>query len=181
MEDRRQLLFSFFIHEAENLHNRVDWFLIFHGILLEAFFASGSLLHHITLGYLGCLVSYVWLVAGIRQLWNITHLARSVSDSRIMGADGELLARLYEARRQHQAPWMKWASSNPAFSAILPFAVLVVWLILTVTENCSWAVLIGIIALLAATTIVWKEIQNWPQPSPEAVAHLADPKVDSPR
>ncbi len=35
-----RLLFDFLIHEADNIHNRVDWFLIFHGILLEAFLAA---------------------------------------------------------------------------------------------------------------------------------------------
>src|SRR2546428_14157545 len=96
----RRLLFDFFIHEAENLHNRVDWFLIFHGILFEAFLAARYSVHRITLGVLGCSVSYVWLVAGICQFWNLRHLVDSLSDSQIIGNEtANLIVSLFQPRR----------------------------------------------------------------------------------
>src|SRR5262245_44854703 len=33
----RDQLFSFFLHEAETISQRTDWFLLFHAILFEAF------------------------------------------------------------------------------------------------------------------------------------------------
>ena len=94
----RRLLFDFFIHEAENIHNRVDWFLIFHAILFEAFLNAHYSVHRITLGTLGCLVSYVWLIAGIRQLWDLRHLVESIKDRAVMGnATADAFTGLYEA------------------------------------------------------------------------------------
>ena len=171
----RRLLFDFFIHEAENLHNRVDWFLIFHGILFEAFLAAHYFVHRITLGVLGCVVSYVWLIAGIRQLWNLRHLVESIADEGIMGSEaGRVFGRLLHAREAFQSPWMKWARATPSFSIFLPFTVLTAWLFVTTThaetgfDPTALAIIIGALALL---TVIWRFVQG-PKPPSSAVVHL---------
>ncbi len=173
-----ELLFSFFLHEAENLHNRVDWFLIFHGILLEAFLAAHYTAHRITIGALGCLVSYVWLVSGIRQLWDLGHLVKSTSDGVIMGSGaGDLFQRLFEARQRYQPSWMKWARATPAFCIVLPIAVLAACLVVTATateRGVNLPVLAVAIATLLACTALWAIVQPGPKISPQAIAHLYD-------
>ncbi|HWY21792.1 MAG TPA: hypothetical protein VNX26_11265 [Candidatus Acidoferrum sp.] len=178
----RRLLFDFFIHEIENLHNRVDWFLIFHGILFEAFVAAHYFAHRITLGVLGCVVSYVWLVAGIRQLWNFKHLVSSIADDGIMGGEtGQLFTKLLEAREAFQPLWMKWARATPAFGIILPSAVLIAWLVVTTTytENGFSAIALAIvIGTLVLLTVSWRFVRG-PKPPSGAVAHLRPENTSS--
>jgi hypothetical protein len=173
----RRLLFDFFIHEAENIHNRVDWFLIFHGILFEAFLSTHYAVHRITLGTLGCLVSYVWLVAGVRQLWDVRQLVESVKDRNIMGAAAaDLFKGMYKARAECQPRWIRWARATPAFCILLPFAVLVAWLAVTTTYADSGARFsaLEIIGLaIALLTVAWAFLRG-PTPSAEAIALLRD-------
>jgi hypothetical protein len=152
----RELFFAFFLHEAENLHNRVDWFLIFHAILLEAFFAARYGFQQLIVGLLGCIVAYVWLVAGIRQLWNLQHMVQSVSDEEVMGSETAYLFRklLIETRRVNQPSWMRWASATPAFSAILPLAILIAWIILIAAEGSRTKFVLGVIGLLALSSLL---------------------------
>jgi hypothetical protein len=178
----RQLLFDFFIHEVENLHHRIDWFLVFHGILFEAFLAARYFAHRITIGVLGCVVSYVWLIAGIRQLWNVRHLVRSIADDGIMGKEaGRLFKELFNAREEFQSPWMRWARATPAFGIILPFAVLVAWLVLTTTyaeSGFSTTALVIIIGAFALLTVLWRSVRG-PTPPPSAVEHLRPENQDN--
>jgi hypothetical protein len=133
-----RLLFDFFLHEADNIHSRVDWFLIFHGILFEAFLAAHYAVHRITLGVLGSLVSYVWLVAGIRQLWNLRQLVASVKDQAIMGPEAAaLFTGMFNARTEYQHRLMRWARATPAFCIVLPLAVFLAWLVVTATYGGS--------------------------------------------
>jgi hypothetical protein len=179
----RELLFGFFIHEAENLHNSVDWFLIFHGILLEAFVSAHYQLHRVILGVLGSLVSYVWLVAGVRQLWNVKHLANAISDETVMGREtATAFAALFVARRKYQPKWMKWASAMPAFSAILPLAILIVWLALTATATecgVAWWPILVTAAVLFGATMLWRCVQERPRVPPEAIRAIAPRPDDS--
>src|SRR5437870_3062617 len=151
----RRLLFDFFIHEAENLHNRVDWFLIFHGILFEAFLAARRPVHCITLGVLGCLVSYVWLVAGVRQWWNVRHLIDSLSDREIMGnTASNVVAGVFQARRNFRPSPTRWAHATPAFSVVLPLAVLLTWCVLTITYSEQGFSRVALVALSTAILLI---------------------------
>lgn len=150
-----RMLFDLFIHEAENIHNRVDWFLIFHAILFEGFLAAHYLYHRIALSLLGCLISYVWLVAGIRQVWNLNHFIAAVSDDALMGpVAGNVFKGLYEARRTCQPRLMRWFSSVPAFSIVLPIALLSTWLFLTITVKGVLAFLMAVV-ILSVFTFLW--------------------------
>ncbi len=48
-----KLIYDFFMDEGARLHQRTDWFLIFHGILLEAFFAAPQGAARFIVGILG--------------------------------------------------------------------------------------------------------------------------------
>jgi hypothetical protein len=166
-----RLFFDFMIHEAENIHNRVDWFLIFHGILFEAFLASKRPTHQITLGILGCLVSYVWLVAGIRQLWNLRWLVGKAREEETMGTGAVLYKQILAARNDEQPNWMRWARATPAFCVLLPSAVLVAWLVVTATYTESGISLTALeitAAFIVVLTVAWK---YYPEPAlPATVA-----------
>jgi hypothetical protein len=158
-DSARRFLFDFFIHETENIHNRVDWFLIFHGILFEAFLAARYPVHRLTLGVLGSLVSYVWLVGGIRQLRNQRELVGAVKNATVMGPEAALLfKRMYE-NRSAQPGWMKWASALPAFCIWLPSAVLASWIVVTATYceggGIMWHGLIITLVAVVIVTFLW--------------------------
>jgi hypothetical protein len=183
----KRLLFDFFIHEAENLHDRVDWFLIFHGILFEAFVASRFSIHRIALGTLGVLASWVWLVAGIRQQWSLAHLANCMADTKIMGKEaGQTFRRLWDARNA-QKWWMKRFKATPAFSVVLPFAVFTTWLLLTSTYSEGGAVKVQALLIVGAAillvTVVWILLYRWPAIPPGAIEHMSsesDPDTPTP-
>jgi hypothetical protein len=167
----QRLLFDFFVHESENLHDRVDWCLIFHAILFEAFLTAHSPQQRVTLGALGCIVSYVWLIAGFRQLWNIRHLVGRKSDRLIMGPDAaHLFTMLFDARRRYQSRWIKWAGATPAFCVVLPSALLVAWI--TVTATATIALGVVVIALLVLSALWWFIQERWPVVPAQAIEHL---------
>jgi 1,4-dihydroxy-2-naphthoyl-CoA synthase len=53
--------------KVARLGQRTDWFPIFHGILLEAFFAAPEYTARVIVGILGFLTSYLWFMTGYRQ------------------------------------------------------------------------------------------------------------------
>ncbi|SRR5713101_968329 len=153
-----RVFFDFLIHEAENVHNRVDWFLIFHGILFEAFLAARRPAHRITLGVLGFLVSWVWLVSGIRQLSNLRYLVGEVQKDDVMTSSAASLLRKMYTARSNQSRWMKWARATPAFCVLLPATVSAAWLVATLTyPECgvSWVALGITILACGLFTLVW--------------------------
>src|SRR5260221_10798384 len=54
-------------YEDETLAQRTDWFLIFHAILLEAFFAavSPSHLRQLPIALFGFLAGFLWLISRV--------------------------------------------------------------------------------------------------------------------
>ena len=153
-----RVFFDFFLHEAENIHNRVDWSLISHGILFEAFVTAKRPEHRITLGVLGFLVGWVWLISGIRQLSNLRYLVGEIQKADVMGPEAaNLLSKMYIVRSS-QTTQMKRALATPAFCVLLPSVVTIAWLIATATyqdTGVSWvAVAIAILAC-ALLTLVW--------------------------
>lgn len=186
-EPTNRLLFDFFIHEAENLHNRADWFLVFHGILFEGFVTSGSSTHRVALGTLGVLVSWVWLVAGIRQQWALRHLAECMADARIMDADASKAFRLLWHARTARESWVTKFQATPAFSIVLPLAVLTTWFVLVSTHTEggiaeAQALLIAIAAIIVVS-IFWSFLYNWPPiPSIEGMSpESPDPETSKPK
>ncbi|HLG54518.1 MAG TPA: hypothetical protein VI485_04250 [Vicinamibacterales bacterium] len=173
--ERRRFLFDFFIHEAEAVNMRADWFLIFHAILFEAFLGSEHMVHRLTLGAIGCITSWVWLAVGIRQSWDLKYLGFCISDKSIMGRDiGSVFDGLFKARRQQQHWSIMWARSTPAFCIVLPCVVLVAWVIFTVAPHGRVAPrnVLGVVGLLAVVTWFWRTLRKRPRISRATITDL---------
>lgn len=183
--EKPQLLFDFFIHEAENLHNRADWFLVFHGILFEAFVTSNGSTQRIPLGTLGVLVSWVWLLAGIRQQFALNHLARCMANAKIMGIETSYaFQRLWDARNKRKSIVTK-LQATPAFSIVLPAAVFATWLILVATDRQSVATALAFlwiaITTIAVATSAWRILYRWPEVSDKEVESMTEPLSTQPQ
>src|SRR6476620_4202285 len=66
---KETLLYEFFVDEGARLSQRTDWFLIFHAILLEAFFSAKPEMAQGAIGVVGVVTAYIWLMTGLRQRW----------------------------------------------------------------------------------------------------------------
>src|ERR1700722_4199947 len=66
---KEKLLNDHYFHEADRMNQRTDWFLIFHAILMEAFFSvdKNDMNSIIVVGSLGFLLSVLWMISGIRS------------------------------------------------------------------------------------------------------------------
>src|SRR5438128_6090271 len=76
----RQLIYDFFMTEAQRIQERTDWFMIFHAILLEAFFSHRS----VTVGLLGVGTAFLWFVVGVRQWLELRQLGQCMGSSALM-------------------------------------------------------------------------------------------------
>src|SRR5260221_10352048 len=92
------LMYHWFTDEASRLAARTDWFLIAHGILLEAFLSAHR--HSaaaVIVGCVGSLAAYLWLMVGWRQRWLLRHLGACMERDELVGQDASrLFARLFE-------------------------------------------------------------------------------------
>jgi hypothetical protein len=123
-----KLIYDFFLDETSRVGQRTDWFLIFHGILLEAFFAAPVGAAQVFVGILGFLTSYLWFMTGYRQRWLLRHLGACMGTPKLMGAEvSELFERIFKMRRKGIPRWVEWAAPVPAFSVVIPFAFAVAW------------------------------------------------------
>jgi len=68
------LLYDFYFDETSRVGQRTDFFLIFHAILLEAFFGATHEMPRADVGILRCLTAYLWFMTGYRQRWILRHL-----------------------------------------------------------------------------------------------------------
>ena len=87
----KRLIYDLYFEEGSRTHQRTDWFLIFHAILLEAFFSEKSRgWAQDVVGSIGLVTSYLWLMAGVRQRWLFMHLGKCMESGQIMGGCGRL-------------------------------------------------------------------------------------------
>jgi hypothetical protein len=150
----RKLLFDFYLEEGSRLHQRTDWFLIFHAILLEAYFSDHLLARtQMVVGSLGFVISYLWLVTGIRHRWNFMHLGRCLTAEEIMGQSiSSSLGGVFELRnRKMPASALPWARPTSCFGVITPAIFIAAWAtLLAMAEFTSKGKLISFGAALAA-------------------------------
>src|SRR5215471_2780016 len=134
----RRFLFEFFQAEAEYVNQRTDWFLIFHGILFEAFVSKQEHpRYRIILGLIGILISYLWLMAGLKQAWDLKHIVQDITDCSVMGREtAAVLKGIFGYRRKQPRP-MRWFLTTPAFCIVIPGAFLIAWLLLS--NTVPWA------------------------------------------
>jgi hypothetical protein len=162
------LIHEFYFDEAARVGQRTDWFLIFHGILLEAFFAAPDHMPKVVVALLGLLTSYLWFMTGVRQRWLSRHLGACMGNRKLMGAKfGAAFELIFEMRRRGLPRWTSWAMPISAFAVVIPFAFTAAWLSLLVwASRRTYLVLVitglaGIFMCILATVVIIK-LKNGP-------------------
>src|SRR5438094_534957 len=119
-KDTRILVQEYLLREGDNISQRIDWSLIFHGILLEALFASPRLRFTVPILSLGLAISALWLLVGLRQNWTMTLLFNAVTE--IPDGAPRLRAVLKGIRdkQRTQPSWYRWAKATPVFAIVIP-------------------------------------------------------------
>ncbi len=115
-------------YEDETLAQRTDWFLVFHAILLEAFFGASTLGLHLLVATFGVCTGFTWAWVGMRHRWDHQHLARILQESDHVGPERAQAFRGIQNFRRTQPWWMKFARATPAFAIFIPVATTIVWI-----------------------------------------------------
>lgn len=133
----RRVVYDFFMEEASRTHQRTDWFLIFHAILLEAFFAAKPLcLAASIVGLIGVLTAYLWLMTGVRQRWLMMQLGKCMANPALMGRGmSSVYSAVFEARKLRLSRVLRWARPVPVYCVTTPAAFLVGWTGLSVWRD----------------------------------------------
>src|SRR5687767_6750414 len=83
------LIQDFYFHEGERVSHRIDWFLLFHAILIEAFLTASDSDSHSGLAdpiaFFGLLLALFWFAIGIRANWISKHLSKLLTTREITG------------------------------------------------------------------------------------------------
>ena len=142
--------------EGARLHQRTDWFLIFHGILLEAFFAAPQGAARFIVGILGFLTSYLWFMTGYRHRWIHRHLGACMGNPKLVGPElSGVFERIFQMRRKGPQ-WVMWAMPVSTFAVVIPFAFTAAWFSLLLWTGQTRMVCV-LTAVLGASTIatIW--------------------------
>jgi hypothetical protein len=171
-----KLIYDFYFDEAARLGQRTDWFLIFHGILLEAFFAAPAGVSRIIVGILGFLTAYLWFTTGYRQRWLSRHLGACMGNANLTGENcSRVFERIFEMRRRGLPGWIQWAMPVPAFAVAIPSAFTVAWFSLLLLAGAK-SLVVAVIGLASVSIVtIWiKLLKNGPKIAPELTDGLLD-------
>ncbi len=140
MQLREDSILRFLHDEDKAIVERIDFSLIFHAILIEAFVAVTD--RRIwPIGCLGLVASYLWMMTGIRQYLNYRMIVRDlhgIPRHEVKSEDVkyvlEMTDKRYDEKRADRLnPLVAWAAAVPQFTVVIPIACFVtwVWMILT--------------------------------------------------
>jgi hypothetical protein len=154
----RRLVYDFFNHEASRTHDRTDWFLIFHAILLEAYFGSKPPFSIPVVGSVGVIMAFLWLMTGIRQRWLMMQLGTILADGQVMG---QRFSSTYEAifagRRAGLARDIGSARPVAVFCVVTPALFVLAWTVLIAlgsAELQSALITLGVDTAFCALSVV---------------------------
>ena len=151
--------------EDDAIGQRIDWSLIFHAIMLEAFFAAHGV-SRLAVGGLGLAVAWIWVVTGIRQFWNQRAIIKDLEEVD-NPTTSEVAYRQYLAAQRHGASQrgFRWAVAVPLFTIVVPVCCLVTWVVLLLLiddVSLSWRA--GLVAIVFAvvtgfSALLWKQVR----------------------
>ena len=173
----RKLAIRSYFREGDDVSQRIDWGLIFHGILLEAFFATHKLWRaKVAIGSLGATTAWLWLFIGMRQTWQMRHLIQSITE---LPADADALQvfhrRLTLIRTEREPLLFSWVRAAPTFAIIIPAATLLTWAVVTVTafeRPDFWIPITSITASIAVASLASWRLADRPKLPPDVLWKL---------
>lgn len=158
---KRRMIFDLFLHEDDRISQRTDWFLISHAILFEAFISVSNERYRLALGLFGLVVSWLWLMNGMRQQWSSKQLGDCVESPTLMGAEiSHEFRHLFEKRRKNISRLYQWASAVPTFTVTIPLACVIVWIVLldvpqSILKFYDWVWISAALTLIAASILTF--------------------------
>lgn len=167
----RKLAYDNCVHEIEVLGHRADLFLIFHAILLEAFFnAAGHENESINLtliGILGAGIAFAWLRIGLRQYWRINYLSEAVASSGTNDDETFVFHRnLEHIHKSNQKHSTNSLLATPVLALYIPMGIFVTWLLLMLfNSQITWVT--PLIMLTASVACLYPYIGSIEPPAAE--------------
>jgi hypothetical protein len=167
----RKYIHDSYFYEAEVISHRTDWFLIFHVILLEAFFACnekiGGGVALLIIGILGILTSYIWLMNGIRGWKTLAQFGSYMANDDLMGNIAEIHRKIFDDRKkQLKNTLYGWARPSPSFAIVIPALWLLAWEgILLCYFGCHF-ILLSIISMVVISFVIWRIGSGYKEAAP---------------
>ena len=160
--------------EGASIDHRIDWSLLFHAILIEAFVSAEPATLALPIGLLGIFTSLVSSVIGMRQNWHWFHLFRTlISQDRAAHARSPFHRWLTQIRDEHPPDSYRWIRATPVFTIMIPLALFATWNALYWTKLVSssggwvWVTVWGV--LLVATVAAARWLREGPEIDPAAM------------
>ena len=155
----KKLVYDFYFHESDRISERTDWFLIFHAIMFQSYFGSLDkqvFMYKMLASLIGVMISYLWLMNGIRTWYLFWHLGKHMVDKELMGEMADMHIKIIRERKSTiDKKWYGWAKPSPSFSILIPTIFFIVWCAIFFTSaNMHWAIM-AIIILIAMALFVY--------------------------
>ena len=163
----RKMALETFLREGDNVSQRIDWSLIFHGILLEAFATAVNPHVSLWVGTFGLVTAYLWFWIGARQNWHMRYVHRCITAA----ADPDdavyrFQSFLTSAHTEGQPQVFKWVRAVPIFTIVIPGATFLTWLILLSSSildyRAKWVWWLLVPLALGAATFVAARVKDQP-------------------
>jgi hypothetical protein len=177
-----QLLEKHYFHEADRMNQRTDWFLIFHAILMEAFFSikKSDPASILVVGSVGLLLSCLWLLSGLRSARMAWHMGLLIREEMNPQA-AKMHAKLFATRAEvvNRNFWYGWTKFLPLFGVVISAIFVIAWLALILIRYpgsalCILYYILGavILVLCLIATLITKVIEPFtnrpPVPLPDS-------------
>jgi hypothetical protein len=136
VDKRTELRAEGFRHEDNALGNRTDFFLIFHAILLEAYFSGDKPPWvAIAISLFGFTCAFLWLSIGFRQRVNHQFAIEVLKQDWLVSRDFACIQKGIGNIREKQSTFFKWAIATSAFAVVIPLAATILWAIIVIQDK----------------------------------------------
>ena len=137
-------IYDSYFQESDNISHRTDWFLIFHAILFEAFFAAkehcnmasdGIFLPfngvELIINVLGIVISFYWFMTGIRTWKILWKFGGYMRENKAVGDDvADTHNMIYSHREVKKMNFHGWSKPSIVFLIIIPLLFILSWLLI---------------------------------------------------
>ena len=181
----QKFLYQINFEESARVYHRTDWFLVFHAIMFEAFFAAAprgedqtaSAFAQVVVAVVGLLAAFLWFVSGCRQRWILWHIGECMSDPELMPGLAPFHRELYKVRHEHLPRAVAWAGTVGAFAVVIPFALTATWAVLIwLSSSICMALGSAMVIVIASIATAW--LGERPRIPQEAVQALQKASLD---
>lgn len=151
----KSLIKHFFFTESDNISHRTDWFIIFHGVLFQAYISCTRFPIKMVVGYIGALIGILWLMSGIRTYKLLWQAGNYMQDKQIAGSRmANTFRKIFSERKSINNKFYGWARPAPLFSIITPAIFTIAWTVVLVLDFSLSNIIVIVITIIILVFLI---------------------------